>query len=42
MSKSAGDVPSRAQTAPLGSGRYRFMLFLVLVALNMLRKALWG
>ncbi|SHF50190.1 peptidoglycan synthetase FtsI [Modicisalibacter ilicicola DSM 19980] len=36
MSTPQGDMPSRAQTAPLGSGRYRFMVFLVLVALTAL------
>nr|WP_298375578.1 penicillin-binding protein 2 [uncultured Halomonas sp.] len=36
MSKSSGDAPSRAQTAPMGSGRYRFIVFLILLALAVL------
>lgn len=36
MSARRRDTPTRAQVAPLGSGRYRFMVFILLVALVVL------
>lgn len=36
MSKAQGNAPTRAEVAPLGSGRYRFMVFIVLAALAVL------
>ncbi|GHA91045.1 peptidoglycan D,D-transpeptidase FtsI family protein [Modicisalibacter luteus] len=36
MSAAGGSSPTRAQVAPLGSGRYRFMVCVVLVALAVL------